>query len=138
MINYPVKFDLVGTKGPDSLVLQERNGGRLLVDIPSVFGGEGKFTSPEDLYLMALVSCYLTTVEFLSKEVVDYKISAEVVLDRSLDGHVWCSKAFLNYKFFLKDATNESQFRKLLEDAKKYCFIWNSVKTDLIVNSEIC
>ena len=26
MINYPVKFDLVGYKGSDSLVLQERNG----------------------------------------------------------------------------------------------------------------
>jgi len=138
MINYPVKFDLQGVKGPDSLVLQEKNGGRILVDVPVVFGGKGKFTSPEDLYLMALVSCYLTTLETLSRDILDYKIQAEIVLDRGANGKVWCLKAVINYEFYLHDDASKSNFEKLLEDAKGYCFIWNSVKTELVINTKIC
>lgn len=138
MIKYPLKFDLIASKGIDSLVFQEKNGGRLFVDVPTEFGGKGKFSSPEDLYLMALVSCYLTTVEALTTDIINYQISANLVLDRSLDGNVFCREANINYKFFLSEQADRSHFDKLLDQAKDYCFIWNSVKTKLNITTEIC
>lgn len=102
---------------------------------PPEFGGDDHEWSPEHLFVSAIAACYEATFLALARRaglaIGHYVCHANAALER--DGFTKIELAVeLNVP---KGSTAAAQ--KLLDDAKKHCFVANSVKCPVVVVSEI-
>lgn len=101
--------------------------------IPPEFEGPGGTYSPEDLYVLSLVNCYLATFKFIAEKskLVFSEIKGEgtLLVEKGEEKSLWMKKA--NLHFTLKGAVQEERALNLLEKTKKNCMIINSVKTEV-------
>ena len=129
MIKYPIEFSL-GLKSYNSNDLIDFDCCK--VDTPEVFGGLERAESPEDYFLVSILSCFLTTLNKLSSNVgLDFKIKdllCKSILDRGDDGKPFVKSVGLDFCIY---STNNLELNKVIETAKTNCFIANSVKSQL-------
>jgi organic hydroperoxide reductase OsmC/OhrA len=97
---------------------------------------------PEEAFVASLSSCHMLTFLDLARRagfVVDsYVDEAEGVMDRIDAGRFWISKVTLHPKiaFSGEKIPDEIDLSRLHHDAHEFCFIANSVKTEVIVDPE--
>ncbi len=97
---------------------------------------------PEEAFIASLSSCHMLTFLDLARRagyVVDsYLDEAEGVMDRIDTGRYWISKITLRPKiaFSGEKIPDEIDLSQLHHDAHEFCFIANSVKTEVIVDPE--
>jgi organic hydroperoxide reductase OsmC/OhrA len=97
---------------------------------------------PEEAFVAALASCHMLTFVDLARRagfVVDsYVDEAEGVMDRIDTGRFWISKVTLRPKIVFSGGKvpDEIDLSRLHHDAHEFCFIANSVKTEVIVDPE--
>ena len=107
-------------------------GTELACAIPPEFEGPGGGASPEDLYAMALLNCFVATFKvFAQKSRVEFReLDAHGVLtvDRDEKGVPWMARFKLSAT--LHGAADGERALQLLEKTSRSCMILNSVKTE--------
>lgn len=106
---------------------------------PPEFDGEPGWWSPEHLLLSAANLCLMTTYMVLARkaglEIGQYRSRAEGVLDKTKEGVVFTRIAL--QVALLAPAERLDEARKLLESAKKYCIVSNSLKRPVEVEAKV-
>jgi organic hydroperoxide reductase OsmC/OhrA len=119
-----------------------RAGNRMpvLVGSPPEFGGTDMVWSPEHLLATAVASCYVTTFLSFAKRmrvtVTGFRISCKVEFEKREVGFE-AARYYLRPVIELHHNPGQHILDNLLEKAKKYCFISNSVKGEVIVDPSI-
>ncbi len=103
----------------------------LLMSIPVEFGGPGGTYSPEDLYALSLMNCYLATFKYIAeKSKLQYDSilgSAILNVDKGERKTLWMESIVIKIK--LVGCTNRDRALVLMEKTKTQCMIINSVNT---------
>ncbi len=101
--------------------------------IPPEFEGPGGTYSPEDLYILSLLNCYLATFKYVaSKSKLDFNEiegHGTLFVEKGEEKSLWMKKAVL--KFHLKGVKQLERSLNLMEKTKNNCMIINSVKTEV-------
>jgi uncharacterized OsmC-like protein len=107
--------------------------------IPPCFEGEGGGFSPEDIYAMSLLNCYLATFKvFAEKSKLNFdKIEGEANLkvDVGDDQAPWMSQVEININLHGPD--NPERAQRILQKTAKNSMIINSVKSVVEINWNI-
>ena len=135
MIRYPQDYEVRSSTGPG---MDSRwnalaaSGAELTCAIPPEFEGPGGGASPEDLYAMALLNCFVATFKvFAQKSRVDFRgleASGVLTVDRDEKGVPWMARFKLSAT--LHGAADGERALQLLEKTSRSCMILNSVKTE--------
>ncbi len=137
-MNFPLEFSVSSssTSGIDTLWDAKYEKNSLKCAIPPCFEGPGKGASPEDLYALSLLNCYIATFKvFAEKSRLKYdKIegTAKLVLDQDPSGNPWMAKVILNYKLFSPDDKNRAE--RILKKVETQSMVINSVKSNVEIN----
>ena len=103
----------------------------LVMAIPPEFEGPGGTYSPEDLYALSLMNCYLATFKYIAeKSKLAYKEiygSAKLYVDKGEEKSPWMEAVEIKMK--LTGCENKERALGLMEKTKGHCMIINSVKT---------
>ncbi|MGJ8684521.1 MAG: OsmC family protein [Nonlabens sp.] len=113
----------------------------IIVSAAREFKGEATAYNPEDLLLSALSSCHMMSYFYVCQQhgvkIIEYKDCAIGTLELRSDMSGGFSKVVLNPVVTLKDPSQELLAMSLHEQAHKLCFIANSVKFDIDIQSVI-
>ena len=136
-MNTPTKIFTVASTGLAGINstwtnrLKDKKCEDLLVAIPPEFEGPGETYSPEDLYALSLLNCYIATFKYVAeKSKLQYQlITGEAVLSvgKGEEKSLWMEKVDLKIK--LEGCTNTERALSMMEKTKAHCMIINSVKT---------
>ncbi len=107
---------------------------------PPEFGGKENTWSPEHLLAASLATCYTTTLMHFAKllkiSVLKFDISCQAEFTKKESGFE-ATNYYLTPVVVFENHLSQIQIDSLLTKAKKYCFISNSVKGEVIVNPDI-
>ena len=135
MLKYPMKFTVL-SEGPSGIQAAWKTKAKsydyeVPVAIPPEFEGPGPGLSPEDIYAMALLNCYIATFKvFAEKSKLQFdSILVESILevDRNEKGHPWMAR--INLHVTLAGAIQKENAQRILEKTTQSCMILNSVNT---------
>jgi organic hydroperoxide reductase OsmC/OhrA len=114
--------------------LPGKNQADLNLSIPPEFEGPGLGYSPEDLYALALMNCFVATFKFVAeKSRLEFgRIDSEATLtvDRGERLAPWMQKVEIKIKLF--GAKQPERALALLDKTKKNCMIINSVQSEVV------
>lgn len=104
--------------------------------VPSDFGGSGQGLTPEHLYALSLLNCYVATLNVVAQK-SDATIShgkASITIDLDTETEPPINKAQISLDVNPEPDTMQHLARK----AKEHCYIHHSVKTkvDVTVNED--
>jgi uncharacterized OsmC-like protein len=106
---------------------------------PALYGHPNMMT-PEDAYLMAINTCVhmmvLWGVERFRLKLVSLECTAEGEVEEHIDKTSWFKKVVLHPKITVR-GSSEGIVMRMLEMAKKYSTIAESVKGEIIIKPEI-
>jgi peroxiredoxin-like protein len=143
MVQYPMKFSVSsvsnsGTQEAWTAKAQSLDF-EVPISIPTEFDGPGTGLSPEDLYAMALQSCYIATFKvFAEKSKLSFSsISVESVLDVDRDekGRPWMARIHIHVQ--LRGVSQKENALRILEKTSQSCMILNSVNTQKAFQFEL-
>jgi organic hydroperoxide reductase OsmC/OhrA len=106
----------------------------LEISTPEDFGGPRGYLAPEDLFVASINSCIMTTfLYFTGRRNIDIKSYESEAVGKVSKGKsgLFFSEIIVTLHVELKDGNNTQVLSKLIETAKKYCLISNSVKTKI-------
>ncbi|RZA07741.1 MAG: OsmC family peroxiredoxin [Proteobacteria bacterium] len=138
MVTYPLHFE-VSANGPGGVETPWRTGTEHTdryteAAIPPEFKGPGGGFSPEDLYAMALLNCYLATFKVLAQnsKLAYEEVSAKgrLTVDRDEAGKPWMSHMGINVQLRLAKDGDRARADMLLKKTAQNCLILNSVRTE--------
>jgi organic hydroperoxide reductase OsmC/OhrA len=104
------------------------------------FLGDPSHVDPEEAFVASLSSCHMLTFLALAARkrlVVDsYRDEAVGVLEKNAEGHLAMTRVVLRPRIaFGGQPPDEAQLEKLHGKAHEHCFIANSVRTEIVVES---
>lgn len=101
--------------------------------IPPEFEGPGGTYSPEDLYALSLMNCYLATFKYIAEKSKLHYISIEghatLFVDKGEEKAPWMERILI--KISLQGTVQSERALALMEKTKAHCMILNSVKTKI-------
>lgn len=101
--------------------------------IPPEFGGPGGGFSPEDLFALALLNCFIATFKvFAQNSKIQYKsieTKGSLTVDKGEHGQPWMKYFLLEAS--INGAADIERTRRLAEKASKSCLVHHSVKTQI-------
>jgi len=114
--------------------------GNISVATPAAFGGEKGLWSPEDLFLGAISSCFMTTyLSFVKK--IGFSIAhfecntiGQVAL---VEGKYEFTTINVYPKVYIADDGVREKAITALQKTQKYCLISNSIKSHIIYHGEV-
>ena len=140
-MSYPIEFKVKSLAGPGiknkwSASFCE---GELEMAIPPCFEGNGGGFSPEDIYALALLNCFLATFKvFAEKSRLSFdKIEGEAKLrvDTTDSKLPWMAQVDINLILYSPD--NLERAERILKKTMENSMIINSVKSQVKINWEI-
>jgi len=106
---------------------------------PALYGHPNMMT-PEDAYLMAINTCLHMMVLWAAKrfklELVSLESTAEGEVEEYIDKTSWFRKVVLHPRMKVR-GSSEDIVKRMLEMARKYSTIAESVKSDIIIKPDI-
>ena len=116
------------------------NGTKMDFSAPPALYGHPDMMTPEDAYLMAINTCLhmmvLWAVERFKLELVSLECTTEGEVEEYIDKTSWFKKVVLHPKITVR-GSSEGVVKRMLEMAKKYSTIAESVKSQIIIKPEI-
>lgn len=136
MYNYPIHFALSATAIPGvqenwTTTAEADPDQPVLLAIPEAFSGPGGALSPEELYGMAILNCFIATFKVIAEaskftfETVD--ATMDLIVDKNQAGKPWVASTAITVR--LKAASDPAKAPRLVEKASENCLIMNSVTT---------
>lgn len=99
--------------------------------IPPEFNGPGGGYSPEDLYALALLSCYLATFKVFAEKAQftfsEIRGSARLIVDRNPQGitELQTVEVFIE----LTGVHDKEKAQKIFADSERFCLVSNAIKS---------
>jgi len=122
-----------------SLALEGKT--KLDVSTPPEFGGPPGVISPEDLFVSAVASCYLTTFLAMADKVrasfVNFSCRAEATLEKVEGVGLAFTTIVLKPKVGIADLSEERSLNRAMELAKKHCLVTNSTTCQVVLEPTI-
>lgn len=116
------------------------NGTEMDFSAPPALYGHPDMMTPEDAYLMAINTCVhmmvLWAAERFKLELVSLECTAEGEVEEHIDKTSWFKKVVLHPRITVR-GSSEGIVKRMLEMAKKYSTIAESVKSEIIIKPEI-
>ena len=116
------------------------NGIEMEFSAPPALYGHPNMMTPEDAYLMAINTCFHMMVLWAAKrfklELVSLECTAEGEVEEYLDKTSWFKKVVLQTRIKVR-GSSEGIVKRMLEMAKKYSTIAESVKSKIIIKPDI-
>lgn len=139
MLTYPLKFSVSAHAKPGVNINWETSSASqekiLTASIPPEFAGPGGGFSPEDLYALAIVNCFVATFKVYAEKsqlnFEDVKADLTLEVDRDEKGFPWMARAQMQVT--LKKPSAKDKAESLLQKALKGCLVMNSIKTEKTV-----
>lgn len=107
---------------------------------PEFPGGVEGIWSPEHLFVASISSCFMTSftavANFSNFEFESLNITSSGIMSK-VDGKFVMSKIILKPVLIISDEINQKKANRLLEKAEEICLITRSVKSEVVVESEI-
>jgi len=137
MVSYPLHFE-VSAQGRGGVETPWRTGTEHTdryteAAIPPEFSGPGGGFSPEDLYAMSLLNCFVATFKVLAKnsrlDFEEVRAKGRLTVDRGADGKPWMSHMGLNVEL-RTGGGDRAKGELLLKKTAANCLILNSVRTE--------
>ena len=135
MYKFPIEFEFSSTANDrysDAWSSVSSDFEAIACDVPKKFNGMGNGFSPEELFGMSLLNCFVATYKYycMQSELTFDKLKARgtLIVDRNADGQPCMQKFILVVTLFSVSDVVEAQ--KLFLEAEKNCFVKNSVKTE--------
>jgi len=141
MLKLPVEFKSSASASGDFQKVWAIQSGALEAEcaVPAEFGGKGGGFSPEDLYLQALINCFIGTFKVYAKaSKIDFgnlAVFGALTVDRNENGAVRMQKCELEIE--LNGVLSEGRVKTLVEKVFRDGFILNSVKTEIVYQLKI-
>lgn len=138
MFKLPLDFhSSASASGEISIPWLIRSGGQSAnCSVPPEFGGPGGGFSPEDLYLQALINCFVGTFKVYAKgsriNFSQLDVSANLTVDKDSSGAVRMQRC--DMKVSVLGAEKPDRVKILVEKVFRDGFILNSVKTEIHYN----
>jgi organic hydroperoxide reductase OsmC/OhrA len=111
----------------------------IVMAIPPEFEGPGGTYSPEDLYALSLLNCYLATFKVIAaKSKLEFKSihgTSQLSVDKNNGNLLWMARAEMS--IVLKGVDRPDRALNLLKKTKAHCMIINSVNTEIIFHFSI-
>ena len=137
MINYPLKFKVhAHAKSGANETWQchpeaSHRVATIRCAVPPEFNGPGGGYSPEDLFALSIVNCFIATFKVIADisnlEYQRITCDATLTVDRNSQGSPWMAECDLSFN--LEGASNKEKAERLLNKAADQCLVWNSVLT---------
>lgn len=135
MVKLPVEFssEASATNDFEKSWSITSSGSKTICSIPTEFGGMGGGFSPEDLFMQALMNCFIATFKVYSKaskvSFSSVSVKGLLIVDHDSSSKVTMKKAILEINLFGVDRPDriETLVAKVFKDG----FILNSVKTEI-------
>ncbi len=106
--------------------------GPLDLSIPREFDGPNSAYSPEDLFAMALVSCFTATFKVVAErsrlEFESLDGECHMSIDRDSGDKGTVRVIAVDFKFSLRGAADSAKAERLLQQTSKQCILINSLK----------
>ncbi len=135
MNKYPMHFEghVKSTKGIEPPLHADAEGlPPISCAIPKEFGGPGGGYSPEDLYILSIMSCLIATFKvFAEKAALGFgEIHSKGILtiDRDEKGVPQLKK--LDLEFTLTGVEDQEKAKTILKESEKYCLVSNATKSE--------
>ena len=107
---------------------------------PEFKGREGNW-SPEHLFVASLNSCYsltLLAIAELSKvPIISFSSTAEGKLEKIAGSKYQVTEIVVKPRVVVASANDLARMPRILEKAKENCFVSNSIKTTIKIESEV-
>jgi organic hydroperoxide reductase OsmC/OhrA len=105
-----------------------------LCSVPINFGGVGGGFSPEDLFLQAVMNCFVGTFKVMAKlskmTFTNMQVSGKLYVDKNQEGKV-CMKT-IHLAIAILGADRPERLENLVSKALRDGFIINSVKSEIL------
>jgi len=135
MYNFPIEFEFSSTANDrysDKWSSVSFDFEAIHCDIPKKFKGMGNGFSPEELFGLSLLNCFVATYKFycMQSELTFEKLKARgtLVVDRGEGGKPCMQKFIMVVTLF--NVSDVVMAQKLFLEAEQNCFVRNSVKTE--------
>ncbi|MCK4885288.1 OsmC family protein [Candidatus Bathyarchaeota archaeon] len=116
------------------------NGPQMKFSAPPALQGHPNVMTPEDAFVGAVNMCihlmFLWVVEKFKINLLSYECEAEGFVEDLIDRTSLFTKIVLRPKIKVK-GTSEERVRKALKLAEKYSLIAQSIKSEVVINSQI-
>jgi organic hydroperoxide reductase OsmC/OhrA len=110
------------------------------VACPPEWGGHAGIWSPEDLFVGSLELCTMTTFLWLldrnNLTIQSYKSHA-VGTAKMVDNSFIFSEILIEPHVEISDENQKEKIEQLFDEARKWCLITKSVKSDVIIKPEV-
>jgi peroxiredoxin-like protein len=107
---------------------------------PEFKGREGNW-SPEHLFVASLNSCYSLTLlaiaEFSKVPIISFSSTAEGKLEKIAGSTYQVTEIVVKPRVVVASANDLARMPRILEKAKENCFVSNSIKTTIKIESEV-
>lgn len=134
MIKYPLFFEAHVNSEQEAPTFEAKaeNLPPIACAVPKEFGGPGGGYSPEDLFILATVSCLIATFRVFAKK-ANFSYGgisghAKLTIDRNGEGIPAFQK--LDMTFTLTGVEDQEKAKALIADAEKYCLVSNAIKCE--------
>lgn len=141
MIKYPMSFEINASSTPGASTLFEAGAHHLpsiRCAIPPEFAGPGGGYSPEDLFALSALTCFIATFKvFAQKSGLAYNHIAgrtKLHIDR-VQGRPEFTK--LETVIELSGVGDEAKARQLLGEAEKWCLVTAAIRCEKSYNYQI-
>lgn len=137
-ITYPVHFNVKSHSGEGIASRWEADysWGDLELSVPREFEGPGGGASPEDLYALSLLNCFIATFKvYAEKSRLAYQSisgDADLIVDNAGEKMPWMSEVKIN--IVLNKPEDENKAERILNKVRDTGMILNSVKSKLSIS----
>lgn len=109
----------------------ESNNNSFTGSVPKEFGGSGEGYTPEHLYTLSLLNCYIASLQVIaSKSNMDLRASADIEVTLETDKNPPLQEGMIR----LKTDTKPRRLKSVAKKALQHCYIHQSVKTKLTID----
>lgn len=138
---FPHKYFSSASSSMDSPIDVTTDVGMMKVTPPVQFDGDNEEYSPEDLFSMAISSCFILTLKSLSrfKKLPWLKVEVNVtaMLDKVAGEGLMFSEALMEVRLDVTEGADIAVYAKLLADAEKGCLVTKSLKTKVHLKPKV-
>jgi organic hydroperoxide reductase OsmC/OhrA len=108
---------------------------------PAVFGGDANCYSPQELFVAAVTSCFLTTFTSIAKRskvtVTSLTIEGRGIVHRDAASGWRFTDVFVVMHIGVPDAASKSATQRAAELTEKYCMVSRSVKSQVHLDARV-
>ncbi len=107
---------------------------------PPEFKGHPGIWTPEELFVASVNTCIMTTFLYYALKqnlgFISYESDAEGLLEKVEDKFMF-SKIVVKCKILVNSDSEVEKAKNLIESSKQHCLISNSIKSEVIVQTDI-